>query len=305
MTGLKEAQAVAESRPSQRMSGWVLACLLLSLVLWASAFPGIRAALRGYSPTDFASLRLLVAAGSFGLYALVRPVRRPSVRDLPMLALAGLTGMTLYQITLALGETRVSAGSASLISNTSPVMAAVLGALFLRERMRNSAWVGIAVSFCGAGLIGVGESHGGALRFEPGVLIVAGAALCSAAYLVVQKPLLARYGAIDFTIYSVWFGALFSLPWATHLVSSSARASPATTAIVVYLGLFPTAIAFAAWSYAYARIRFDHAMSSIYLIPVFAIAISYFWLGEIPRPMTLLGGLVTLIGVAVVASARA
>ncbi len=67
-----------------------------------------------------------------------------------------------------------------------------------------------------------------------------------------------------------------------------------------YLGLFPTAIAFAAWNFALSRARAAKVTSSLYAFPILAIALAFVWLGEVPAPLSLLGGLTALSGVAMV-----
>jgi drug/metabolite transporter (DMT)-like permease len=291
---------VRQSEPAPRASWHAPVAIVVALALWASAFPAIRFGLRYFAPTDLVGLRMLVAALAFGIYCIARPVKLPAVKDIGRLALAGLTGMTIYQITLAIGETRVTAGSASLIVNSSPVITVLLAAVFLRERIPALAWVGIVVSFAGAGLIGLGESRGPHLHFQPAALIVLLSSFSTSVYLIVQKPLLSRYSAIEFTIYSIWFGALFAVPWMPHLIVSLPHAPRAAIWSLVYLGIVPTAIAYAAWSFGFARMELAKAVSSLYLIPIFAIAISFCWLREIPSTLSLLGGACSLIGVVIV-----
>jgi drug/metabolite transporter (DMT)-like permease len=61
-------------------------------------------------------------------------VRRPLARDLPLIALCGLAGMTGYQLLLNAGERVVPAGTASLLVATAPVYASLLAMAFLGER---------------------------------------------------------------------------------------------------------------------------------------------------------------------------
>lgn len=86
-----------------------------TIVLWASAFAGIRAAPIGYSPTHLAFLRFLVASLVLGVYALVTHRSLPLARDVPGFLLLGGIGISLYNVALNAGEQQVSAGSASLL----------------------------------------------------------------------------------------------------------------------------------------------------------------------------------------------
>src|SRR5258708_7855822 len=68
----------------------------LTVVLWASAFPGIRAALSVYSPTSIALLRYITASVALAIYALCTRMRLPRWRDIPGFALLGLIGISYY-----------------------------------------------------------------------------------------------------------------------------------------------------------------------------------------------------------------
>jgi len=60
-----------------------LAAVAISLVLWASAFAGVRAALTGYPPGDLVLLRFLIASACLAVWALVSRMPLPRLRDLP------------------------------------------------------------------------------------------------------------------------------------------------------------------------------------------------------------------------------
>jgi len=61
---------------------------------------------------------------------------------------------------------------------------------------------------------------------------------------------------------------------------------------MVYLGVFPTAIAYV--TYAFSRMAASVAVSFLYLIPVMAYLIAWVWLGEVPTPLSVVGSCVTL-----------
>ena len=69
---------------------------------------------------------------------------------------------------------------------------------------------------------------------------------------------------------------------------------------MVYLGIFPAAIAYVLWNYALSRMPASLLSSFLYLSPVIASFIAWLWLGEIPALLTILGGAVAILGVVLV-----
>src|SRR5918992_477257 len=138
----------------------VPAALAVTIILWASAFAGIRAGLEAYGPGQVALIRFLVASAVLAGYATITRMRLPERRDLPAVFLAGVLAFTLYHLALNYGEVTVSAGAASILINTVPIFTALLAMVFLGERLRVLGWVGMGVSFVGATLISAGESEG-------------------------------------------------------------------------------------------------------------------------------------------------
>jgi drug/metabolite transporter (DMT)-like permease len=177
---------------ARRLEPKTATAIAVTLLLWSSAFAGIKAGLVSYGPGELALLRFGTASVVLGLYALATRMRLPEARDLPRLAIAGFLGITTYHVALNFGEQSVSAGAASLIIAAGPMFTALLASVFLRERLTTWGWLGIAISFAGVALITLGEGGDG-LRFEPGTLLIMLSAVVTAAYFVVSKPLLARY----------------------------------------------------------------------------------------------------------------
>ena len=176
-----------------------------------------------------------------------------------------MLGFGLYNAALAYGQTTVSAGTAGLLHASVPAFTALLAVAFLGERLGGLAWAGIAVSFSGAALISLGE--GGGLRFDAGALLVLLSAISASLYFVVQKPYLERYGALEFTSYSIWAGALFLSPFLPELVGEALAAPPEVTLSVVYVGVFATAVAYATLAYVFSRLPASRAGVVNCLIP--------------------------------------
>src|SRR4051812_49971573 len=101
---------------------WAAAALVV--VLWASAFAAIRAALEGFTAVELSVLRLLVASAALAAAAAVTHVRRPVARDLPPIVAAGATGMTPHQLLLNSGEQTVPAGPPRPLRWTRPLLLA-------------------------------------------------------------------------------------------------------------------------------------------------------------------------------------
>jgi drug/metabolite transporter (DMT)-like permease len=272
----------------------------VTVLLWASAFPAITVAVRTLGPAGLAVARLSVASVTLLLVAPLLGVRMPRARDLPLIALCGLAGMTGYQLLLNAGERVVPAGTASLLIATAPVYASLLAVAFLGEHATRRRWAGSAIALAGTAVIAV--SHG--LGFGTSALIVLAAAVLQAIFHTAQKPLLARYTGFEVTAYAMWAGTVFILPWTGSLLRALPHAGGAAIGSAIFLGVAPSAAGFAAWAYAMARMDVGRATLSLYLVPATAILISLVWLGQVPGPVELAGGAVALGGV-ILASTQA
>jgi drug/metabolite transporter (DMT)-like permease len=273
------------------------AAVAVTVVLWATAFAAIRAALEDYTAAELSVLRLAVASLALAGVVAVAGRGRPASRDLPRLALVALTRMSAYQLLLNAGEQTVDAGTAALLVSTGPVFVAVMAATFLRERLDAAAWAGVAIGFTGAAIIAVGQ--GGGVGVSADALLVLGAAVSQAVFFVLQKPLLPRYGSLRVTAWAMWLGALALVPFAPAAPAAVVTASTEASAAVLFLGLGASALGFLTWAYALGRLEVHRAASFLYAVPVVAIAVAWAWLGEVPGVLSLVGGAVALAGVAV------
>jgi len=289
-----EATAAPAERPATR----ALVAALVTVTLWASAFVGIRKVAQELSPEAVALARLLIATAALGLVALVRREPLPARRDLPAIALCGISWFGLYNISLNEAERRVDAGTAAMLVNVGPILIALIAGFALREGFPRRLLAGCAVAFAGAVVIGSATSKHG---FAPswGAVLCLAAALFYAGGVVLQKPVLARVSPLSLTWIACAFGALVCLPFAGTLVRQAPHAQASTLGWIVYLALVPMALGFLTWGYALARTTAGRMGSTTYLVTPIAILLGWLLLGETPPGLALAGGALCLAGVAV------
>ena len=267
-----------------------------TLVVWSSAFAAISYGLQAFAPAELALLRFVVASLVFALPVAFGLIKLPPRRDWPAVVMLSLLGMTVYQLSLGYAMTRVPAGSAAVIVSLAPGVTAALAALRLGESLGKRILVGLAVAFAGALLVTLGS--GRTIRFEPMALLVLVSVLVTSIYFVGQKPLLQRTTPLGFTAASIFVGTLGLLPFGLHLPEKLVLASTPQIASAIWLGLGPTILGYIAWSFALSRAPVSVVSSFLYGQPLLAGLIAWLWLGQTMGSLAILGGALTLAGVA-------
>lgn len=275
-----------------------LAAAGVTIVLWASAFVVIRDAGEHISAGALALGRLLTSALVLGAVLVVRKHGLPPKAAWPGIVVSGVTWFGVYMVALNAGEQRIDAGTASLVINLGPILMAVLGGWLLNEGFPPQLMIGLALGFAGAVLVGFASSDGGSSSLL-GVLLCVLAAAGSAIGVIAQKPALRHASALQVTTFGNVIGAVACLPFTGSLVREVAAAPPSALLEIVYLGLFPTALAFSTWAYALSRTTAGKLGATTYLVPVLVVLVSWVALGEIPAALSFAGGALCLIGVAV------
>ncbi|MEU8523502.1 DMT family transporter, partial [Streptomyces sp. NPDC048577] len=283
---------------SRTTSRPALAAAGVSVALWASAFVSIRSAGAVYSPGALALGRLLAGSLVLGLVLLIRREGLPSRGAWPGILTSGLLWFGGYMVVLNWGEREVDAGTAAMVVNIGPLLIALLGARFLGEKLPPRLIAGMGVSFVGAVAVGLsmsGKGHASVL----GVVLCLLAAFAYAGGVVAQKPALRHGSALQVTTFGCLVGTVACLPFSWQLIRELSGAPVPATLNMVYLGVFPTALAFTTWAYALARTTAGRMGATTYAVPALVVVMAWVLLGELPGPLTLAGGVLCLAGVAV------
>jgi drug/metabolite transporter (DMT)-like permease len=275
-----------------------LIAALTTVVMWAAAFVGIRAAGRELSAGPLSLGRLVVAAVVLGVFVAIRRAPFPKRRDwLPIIGL-GVLWFGAYNVMLNEGERHVDAGTAAMVVNVGPLLIAILAGVVLKEGFPRPLVAGIAVAFLGTVVIGLATSSSPTTNLL-GTILCLGAALAYSIAVTLQKPLLSRVSALQLTWLACTIGAIACLPFAPQLIVELRDAHGSTIAWTVFLGLGPTALAFTTWAYALARTSAGKMGVTTYLVSPIAILLGWLFLSEVPPWLAIVGGALCLAGVAV------
>lgn len=270
----------------------------VTVLLWASAFVGIRAAGDELDGGPLALARLLVAALVLGAIVAARGERGVPRGDLGRLVVCGALWFGAYNVALNEAEQRVDAGTAAMLVNVGPILIAILAGVLLKEGFPRTLVAGSLIAFGGAAIIGLATSE----RSDAagvGALLCLVAAAGYAGGVVAQKPLLERTSALQITFLACCVGAVTCLPWAPALAGDLGDASGEALAWTLYLGVFPTAIGFTTWAYALRHTTAGKMGATTYLVPPVAVLLGWLVLGETPPALAFAGGALCLLGVAV------
>jgi drug/metabolite transporter (DMT)-like permease len=279
-----------------------LLAVATTLVFWASAFVAIRHLAHDFSAGPLTLARMGVAAIALAFVALRHGLPRPSRRQWVSITVIGVLWFSIYHLALNQGEVWVDAGTAAMLLQVSPVLVAALAVTFLGERFTAPLVIGLLVAFAGVALIGLSGSGDSGVDSDKMLL---GALLClvsAATYsvsLILQKPLLTDLSAVHVTWLACAIGAITCLPFGPSLVSEVADAPASSLLWLIYLGVFPTAIAFTTYAYALRHMTASSLGVTTYLVPPITIVMALVFLGETPPAVAYVGGALALVGVAI------
>ncbi len=269
--------------------------LFMTIILWASAFVGIRIGLTAYSPGALGLLRFLVASACMAVIynRMCLLTRMPWSDRLQLLAL-GIAGIGLYNVCLNYGEITVSAGMASFIIGLMPVITIVMSMLFFDEQQGRAVWFGIVISLSGLFLMTLGEHSQHSMVV--GVMEILVSAFMGAMYTLMSRRFLKRYHPVAVTAWVMWGGTLMLMMFLPDLLREIAVARLESTLAVVYMGVFPAALAYVAWSYVLNHFSASRASMYLYALPLVSTLMGYFFLHEVPGKLSMIGGIIALAG---------
>jgi drug/metabolite transporter (DMT)-like permease len=275
--------------------------LLLSVMLqWGLAFVGIRTLVEHVSTVTVTVVRFTIACLAMGAILLLTKTRLPRVRREDRLRILVMSVLVViaYHLALNYGERFVSAGVASLIVASAPVLVAILSAVVLHERVGPVKAAGIATALAGVVLLmiaGTGSLH---VDGAVGAVVTAIAPLSFAVTTILAKPVVPRYGALPITATTLFLGTaillLFGLPLSWHQIP---ELDGGDWAWLLFLGVGCTAFGYYGYYRALAVLDASVVGAWLYVVPLCSVLWGALLLDEDVTALSVVGGLLVLGGV--------
>lgn len=281
-------------------------CALCTILLWSSAYVFTKLALASFTPAALGFLRCALAALALLCalgYGSTKRARLPRLRDWPLYLLSGTLGFSLYLCLFNTGQSSLTATTSCILISTAPLVTAALAACLLREKLDATAWAALALAFGGVLILTLWN---GALSINSGVFWTLGAALCISGHNLVQRRFTRRCGVLPLTAWSFVCAALTLSSFAPEALRQWDLAPWPHCAAVLFLGLFPSALAYLLWAKALALAEHTGEVAAyMFLTPLCTLLLGYAVIAELPGPETFAGGAVILAGVALFQNKKA
>ncbi|MHB8071851.1 MAG: DMT family transporter [Candidatus Cryosericum sp.] len=270
-------------------------------VIWANAFTFVRVATRSLTPANLAILRFALVWPFLFLFPALYRIRKLERRDWPRLLFISFLMVVGYHLTLNAAEARVTASVAALITGFAPILTGIFSAAILHERLPRNRVAGLVVSLAGLAVLVVGINGRIELTSLFGVLLAFASPLCWSMSTVLGKPLVAKYRGLDVTVWGLFLGTLFLLPWLRPAsLAAQVRTMPGIAWISVgYLAYLSILLGYPLWFKALETKKASETGMFIYLNPLLGTASGVLFLHESLTPLMMLGAAGILAGLVV------
>lgn len=275
---------------------------LLTVLIWGSSFAAISYSLQnGFSAGHLLLFRFIIASLIFIILAFIprMKIRMPEKKDILKILFLGWIGITGYHLGATFGQLTISAGTSGMLIGSGPIFTTVFAMLILKERISKVGWIGLALGFVGISVIAF-ESGESSFGIAPGVFLTILAAIATSILFVFQKTLYTKYSAMELTAYFTWAGTIPLFIFAPGLFETVSTLPFETVITGIYIGIFPTAVAYLTWGVALSMANASSISTTLYLEPVIAILVAWIWLNELPASMSIVGGIIAIFSVIIV-----
>lgn len=282
-----------------KVFGYLLAAACV--FFWGITFVCTKYLLRDFSPLEILFYRFIAAY--LGLWILRPRYEKIAARDNILFALAGFSGVILYQLFENIAINYTNASNVSVIVSICPLFTAIFSQIFLKEK-HLSVWfiVGFVISITGVTLVCLNGNK--TLEFNPkGDFLALFSAICWGFYSVVISIINRKnYDQICATRRIFFFAVLMMIPLMIFtndisIIQNSTRfAKPLNILSLLFLGIIASGFCFAAWNKACKIVGTVKVSCGLYLIPIVTILFAFFVLGEKITLAGALGAAITIAG---------
>ena len=280
--------------------------LIILSAIWGSAFFAIKIGLESFSPITVASLRLSIASLFLLFFFYIQKKKIFfTAQIIYLLIIIGIIGNFIPFFLISWAEQHIPSSTAGMLMAIGPIITLVMSHFLTKsDKFTIIKFVSISIGFIGVLFIFSTNSFGNLVEYNFIDLIAKFLVIIAAfGYMlsnIIAYEKLNQLDSFSITTFATTFGAIFSIPF--FLIDISFNDYNYTfnynsILAVIYLGIFPTAIAFQ-FRYYITKTSGPVFLSYVaYLIPAFALIWGYIFLSEKIGLNSLIGILLILIGV--------
>ena len=267
---------------------------IITIIFWSLAFVLTRLALDYFSAFSLGFMRYVFASCTLIVIAFVTKMKMPKKSDLKWFALSVAVGFFLYMITFNKGCETVTSATGSVILATVPVITALLARFVYNEKLKVFQWGAIAIEFSGVVVLTL---MNGNFSLNHGLIWLFAAVLLLSAYNLLQRKLTKTYSGLQASAFSIFFGTIMLSVFAPTAVTELPKAPTIAFVYIGVLGVFTSAIAYAAWAEAFKKAEKASSVSNyMFVTPFLASLTGFLFAGETVDASTLIGGAIILCG---------
>jgi len=275
--------------------------LVLVMALWGGSFIASKVGLGGLYPVELATLRFAIAVPLLVVITLLIEGRKAfsiAWKDLPVLIVMALTGVTLQYIVQFYAMTYTSVTNTALLINMGTFFVIIPSALFLKERLSIDNILGIVAAFAGVALVATKGDFALSMNLlGDGLVLIC--AVMWAIYILIGNKLAGKYSVLAQLNYIFIIGLLGLLPFYFMTPHHAlAEFSSLTWACVLYLAIICSVIAYFFFNDAIIRLGPSKTAIYQYLEPFFAIILAILLLKEPLTAAIALGAIFIIAGIA-------
>lgn len=268
-------------------------------VLWGSSYLAVKLGGTALGPITFVAIRLVFAVAFLAAVAVAVRHPLPALRDLPRIAVVGLTGVVIPFTLITWGQRDIDSGLASIFNAATPLFTVLMAAAVLRdEPLHIDRLAGITL-----GLVGVAAVVGGGLDAGGDPMAMLAILAASASYAinaVYSRRFLQGVHPMTVVLVQALVGAIVAVLLAAAIERPTFVVPPAETlGAAAYLGIASSGIAALAFFRLIASWGAGRTSLVSYLIPVVGVIAGALVLGERLDLAVLGGGALVIAGVAI------
>ncbi len=279
--------------------------ILATVIIWGGSFASTKYALAQAEPMVILWLRLVI--GMPVLFAGLlweKSMRLPSKKEAAALFLMGFQGIFFHQAIQSYAMKTAGAANANWMMIATPALVAILGRIFLKEKISAKGICGLILAAVGVTLVVVrgtiATANSGSFG-SIGDIIMLLSVLNWAVFLILSRRVLKKDLSPAFVIFWEMLFALIAATPFVIFIGSDFSVIPSFTsgtwAALIFLGAFSSALAYIFWFKALSIFTVAKVVVFQFLQPIAGVAISYFLVGERFTPWLFAGGAMILCGV--------